>query len=90
MLDKVRVTLLLDDVDGAIGDAVNQITRLFTLAERFPRLLTLVLVSTPENLSRLGPRLLEQAHLRVDLGPWTLDETEEFLGRAFHFCRAQR
>lgn len=82
-LDEVRLTLLLDDVDGAMGDAVTQITRLFNLAERFPRLLTLVLVSTPESLNRLGPRLLEQAHLRVDLGPWTLDESEEFLNRAF-------
>lgn len=81
-LDGRRVALLLDDVDGALGDAVTQIGRLLTLAERFPQLLTLVLAAMPENLSRLGSRILEQAHLRVDLGPWTLEETEEFMRRA--------
>lgn len=81
-LDRVRVALLLDDVDGALGDAVTQFSRLLTIAERFPKLLTIVLVSAPGNLNRLGSRILEQAHLRVDLGPWTLDDTEEFMRRA--------
>lgn len=81
-LDRGRVALILDDIDGAWGDAVNQINRLLTLTERFPRLLTLVLASTPENLSRLGSRILDQAHLRIDMGPWSLDETVEFFRRA--------
>ena len=82
-LDRVRVALLLDDVDGALGDAVTQINRLLTLSDRFPKLLTLILVSSPCSLQRLGTRVLEQAHLRIDLGAWSLEETVEFMKRAF-------
>jgi type II secretory pathway predicted ATPase ExeA len=81
-LDRARIVILLDDVDGALGDAVCQIGRILALGDRFPKLISLILSSSPSNLHRLGARILQQAHLRVDLGAMTLEETTEFLRRA--------
>jgi general secretion pathway protein A len=81
-LDGARIALLLDDADSALGDAMLQIGRLLTLAERLPNLLTLVIATTRNHLSRFGERILQQAHLRIELDAWTLEETAEFMRRA--------
>jgi general secretion pathway protein A len=81
-LDRARIVVLLDDVDGALGDAISQIHRLLALGDRFPTLMSLILSSHPTNLHRFGTRILQQAHLRVELGALTLEETTEFLRRA--------
>lgn len=81
-LDRRRVVILLDDVDGMLGDVALQLGRLLTQTERFPRLLSLVLATTPAAAPRLGERIAQQAHLRIDLGAWTVEETAEFMHRA--------
>lgn len=88
-LDRARVVLLLDDVDGALGDVVGQICRMLALADRFPKLLSLVLSTHPDHLHRLGARVLQQAHLRVELSALTHDETIEFLRRAIEVSGAR-
>lgn len=85
-IDRGRIALLFDDVDGAMGDAVTQINRMLTATERHPGLITLVLSTTADALPRLGNRILDQAHLRIDLGAWSLDETAEFMRRAMASC----
>lgn len=85
-IDQGRLALLLDDVDGAMGGSVTQISRLLATTERHPGLITLVLSTTADALPRLGNRILDQAHLRIDLGPWSLDETTEFMRRAMESC----
>src|SRR5690606_31469005 len=89
-LDRRSVVLLLDDVDGMLGEAVLHLGRWLTLTERYPRLISIVLATTPSAAPRLGDRIAQQAHLRIDLGIWTLEETEEYLRRALSHvgCRS--
>jgi type II secretory pathway predicted ATPase ExeA len=75
-LETVPAVALLDDLDRASPAAVAVVERLMSLSD-VP--LTLIAAARPATANRLAGRLLEQADLRIDLSPWTEDETREYI-----------
>jgi general secretion pathway protein A len=75
-LECVPVLALIDDLDRATPAALAVVERLVSLSE-VP--LTAIVAARPATAHRLGGRLLEQADLRIDLMPWSEEETAEYL-----------
>lgn len=75
-LEGLTALVLLDDLDRASPAALAVVERLL-VASAAP--LTVVATARPETTRRIGPRLLEQAALRIDLNPWNEVETREYL-----------
>ena len=75
-LEGVAALILVDDLDRAASDGRTIVEQLLSLAET-P--LTIVVTSRPQSAHKIGPRLLEQAALRIDLAPWNEDETRTYL-----------
>lgn len=75
-LESIPAVALLDDLDRAGAAAIAIVERLMSLSD-VP--LTLIAAARPATANRLGGRLLEQADLRIDLSPWTEDETRDYL-----------
>jgi type II secretory pathway predicted ATPase ExeA len=76
--------LLFDDADAASTEVTQQITRLVQHDQRPDSGLTIVIAGLPERTDRLGRRLLELAELRVDLEPWSAEDTANYLHEALH------
>jgi type II secretory pathway predicted ATPase ExeA len=75
----------LDDADLTSAKVLCQVERLLHLALNADSQLTIVLVSSLESAGNLGSALLEQVELRIDLSPWSEDETAEHVAlRLFH------
>jgi type II secretory pathway predicted ATPase ExeA len=71
-----RSTLLtIDDAQELGPDSLQVLTRLARLEGDSPIGWTLLLGATPEGLTRLGEGLLPLVDLRIDLGPWSHDDT---------------
>lgn len=95
--DGLGAVLLFDDLDRAAGSTLGLIERLLALPDA-P--LTIVASSRTEATERLGRRTLEQAALRIELTPWTAEESQGHLDRslaaagrvqpAFHPAAARR
>lgn len=68
--------ILLDDLDRATPNILAIVERLLGHPAA-P--LTLVATARTETAARIGPRLLEQTGLRIDLNPWNEAETREYL-----------
>lgn len=75
-LEGVWAVVLLDDLDRAAGEAHAVVERLLAIGDA-P--LTVVATVRPETSTNLGRRLLDQAALRIDLAPWSEDETRTYL-----------
>jgi general secretion pathway protein A len=75
-LENLTALVLLDDLDRAAPAALAVVERLLA-APGAP--LTIVATARPETARRIGPRLLEQTALRIDLSPWNETETREYL-----------
>jgi general secretion pathway protein A len=87
---QISTVILLDDVDSPSKGLRDQITRLVQLDGTSGARLTVLLALAPENLPLLGHRLLELAELRMDLEPWTREETAAFVEHSLHTCGLQR
>jgi type II secretory pathway predicted ATPase ExeA len=75
-LECLTGVVLLDDLDRAAPNVLAIVERLLG----YPAApLTLVATARPETAGRIGPRLLEQTGLRIDLSPWSEAETREYL-----------
>lgn len=74
--DGLRGLLLLDDLDRAAASALQLVERLLAVPGS-P--LTIVAAARPEDIHRLGARLLDQASLRIDLAPWSEEEASDYL-----------
>lgn len=77
---RLPTLLLLDDVDLAPRETLEQVVRLARTEANGPNYLTLVVTSQPQRTGCLGRELLELAELRIDLGTWELADTEQFVG----------
>src|SRR5262245_22347825 len=77
--DNLTALLLLDDLDRATAGTLALVERLLALPD-VP--LTLVAAALPTSLGRLGFRLLEQSVLRIELTPWSEEESREYLDRS--------
>ena len=73
------VVLLLDDADEAPAEALQGLVRLLAVHRTPEARLTILLGCRIERLSKLEPRLVEQAELRIELEPLTAEETGEYL-----------
>jgi type II secretory pathway predicted ATPase ExeA len=75
-LENLSAGLLIDDLDRAGSDTAGIIEWLVGLPD-VP--LTVVASARAQSAARIGPRLLEQVALRIDLAPWNDEETRDYL-----------
>jgi len=78
-LQRQRALLLLDDVQTAASEVLQQVTRLVQNDASPESGLTVVLACQADQEDRLGRRLWELAELRVDLESWSPEDTEHYL-----------
>ena len=79
---QISTILLLDDVDEARVDVLDQIVRLAQFDVSREARLTIVLAAQPQRVHQLGTRLLDLADLRIDLEGWEIDDSATFVKRA--------
>ena len=79
---QLPTVVLLDDADESEEAVLSYIARLSQSDPSPESRLTVVWASLPEEVSRLGETLLERAELRIDLEPWSRDETANYLKAA--------
>jgi len=75
----LRTVALFDDADDASPEVLDQVSRLCRAAPSSDARLTLVLAGRTERVSLFGRRILELADLRIDITPWDLVDTEQFV-----------
>ncbi len=76
---QLETVILLDDADHAPSAVLDTIVRLAE-SDRSPAArLTLVLAAAPDQVAKLGDRLIAMADLRVDLEPWDIIDTVGYL-----------
>jgi type II secretory pathway predicted ATPase ExeA len=78
---RIRTVVALDDLDQAAGDVRLQVERLLQYGNCTDATLSVIATTSPVGLNRLG-RLAQLIDLRVDLEPWTVKETDEYLRHA--------
>jgi len=76
---QLDATILLDDADRASQPVLDLITRLAQHDPSPESRLTLVMAGQCDRMGRLGDRLLGLAELRVDIEPWEVSDTEDYL-----------
>jgi len=75
--EQTAAVVALDDADQAPVRVRDQIQRLSQLASHSQTQLTIVLASEAATAGNIGASLLDHAELRIDLAPWTEEETAE-------------
>jgi type II secretory pathway predicted ATPase ExeA len=75
-LECLTGVVLLDDLDRAAPNILAIVERLLGHAAA-P--LTVVATARPDTAKCIGPRLLEQTALRIDLNPWNEAETRDYV-----------
>lgn len=79
--EQTACVVALDDADLASSAVRTQCERLVHLATISQTQLTLLLASTPEGARQLGRSWLDQVELRIELTPWSEDETAEHVAQ---------
>ncbi len=74
-LQQTAAVLLVDDAGHAGPDIVAQLVRLARLDPTADSRWTIVLAAEPDEASRWSPTLRELVDLRIDLEPWTREDT---------------
>lgn len=67
--------LLLDDVQDAHPDVLRAIGRISQWNPAHHTRVTILMATTPAGVARIGRRLLDLCDLRIELRPWTLEDT---------------
>ncbi|WP_254510342.1 ExeA family protein [Anatilimnocola floriformis] len=75
--EQTAAVVALDDADQTPAAIRCQFERLQHLADQAQTQLTIVLASELETAGSIGAALLDQIELRIDLTPWTEEETAE-------------
>lgn len=81
--------VLFDDADHASAEALGIVTRIVNIAAGTPLPLTVVAAVNTSTTMKLGRRFIDIADLRVELPPWTLEETAEYLETALQRAGAR-
>ncbi len=89
-LQNKQTVLLLDDLDQAGPDLLNQVQRLLRTEAANAGWLTLIATTGPTQIRRLGQGLLDQVDLRIDLQPWDELDTVGYLQLALFEAGAER
>ncbi len=71
--------LLVDDADQLGADLMRQLVRLIRLDPEPDARWTVILATDPERLAHLDEAVLHAIDLRIDLYPWSLDDTTGYL-----------
>lgn len=74
--------LLVDDADQAGPDVQRTLARLAGLESAPGARWTLILAAQPQRLQQLGEQLLHKIDLRIDLYPWTEQDTAGYVQHA--------
>ncbi|MEM8679988.1 MAG: AAA family ATPase [Planctomycetota bacterium] len=77
-----RTILMFDDADGARPEVTDSLLRLIQWKPLVENRFTVILAADSGRVMRLGRRLVELSHLRVDLRPWEQDDSAKFLQTA--------
>jgi type II secretory pathway predicted ATPase ExeA len=85
---QLATVLLLDDAGLASGAALTAVCRLTELNLATDARLTIVLACDDRYLKRLGERLTSRCALRIDVEPWSVDDTLGFLEHAIGTLQA--
>ena len=80
------VVLLIDHFESRIGE-LQAVRRLIQLADLVGLKLTIVLATAE---SQISPELLELVELRIDLSPWSLQETDLFISHAIEYAAMKK
>ncbi len=76
---QAATVMLLDDADCVLEEALPAVLR-FTQLDAAPESYwTVVLAAEPQRFPRLGARLLDLVELRVDLDPWSEEDTFQYV-----------
>ncbi|HWB10833.1 MAG TPA: AAA family ATPase [Pirellulales bacterium] len=76
---QVPTVALLDDADRASAEVLDQVTRLIHCESTVESRLTVVLAVRSDRVSELGGQILSLVELRIDLAPWDLTDTHNYL-----------
>ena len=76
------VVLLVDDADQAGADVARQLIRLAALESAPGARWTILLAADPQRLGDLNASLLERIDMRVDLFPWSEEDTVGYVQHA--------
>ncbi len=76
---QLKTVVLFDDAGEASDEVMACITRLVHHHSSVESPLTTVLAAAPHQLSRISPRMLQACSLRIELEPWSEEETRDFL-----------
>lgn len=76
---QVPTLALIDDADQGAAEVLNHLVRLIHCEATNESHLTVVLAAQTDRLSVLGRQLLNLVELRIDLAPWDLTDTHNFL-----------
>ncbi|TWT75625.1 hypothetical protein Pla123a_31350 [Posidoniimonas polymericola] len=74
--------LMVDDVEQLGADLMRQLVRLLRIDPAPDSRWTVILATDPARLSYLDDAVLHAIDLRIDLYPWTLDDTTGYLQNA--------
>jgi type II secretory pathway predicted ATPase ExeA len=83
---QLHTLVLLDDADEALPEVLEQVVRLAQHDARHPALMTIVLAAAAHRPARLGRRILALADLRIELEPWSPEDTAQFISDALQQC----
>jgi general secretion pathway protein A len=82
--EQTACLVALDDADLASAAVREQLARLSHLAATSQTQLTVLLASTLEGAGNIGQQWLDQVELRIDLAPWSEEETAEHVAHRLH------
>lgn len=83
--EQTPAIVMFDDAERASPEVLCQLERLLQLAASADAPLTLLLSSSFDGVSNIGRAWLDQIELRIDLCPWSEEETAEHVAkRLFH------
>ncbi|MCC9607276.1 ATP-binding protein [Blastopirellula sp. JC732] len=77
--ERHAAVLFLDNADEMTMDATNVVLQLLRAPAHDGVKLTVVLAAQEGSLRKIDRRILELCELRVDLEPWTVEETQDFV-----------
>lgn len=77
--DQVPALLLVDDLHQATADGAALVDRLQAKVEGDGVSLVVIAACDPQCSDFLSPRFLARAELQIELDPWTLEETTDYL-----------
>lgn len=76
---QLPTVLLFDDVDEAEQDVITAIVRLVHWKPAAESRITIVVACHEDRVELIGPRLIDLCELRIELGPWELEDTAQFV-----------